>query len=298
MSRFNSPLRYPGGKAKLAPFIREIMEHNDLVGGEYVEPYAGGAGVALALLHERVASKVHINDADPCVFAFWKSVLAEPEAFCRRISKVRVCIEEWRRQRAVLADPEAHDRLDLGFSFFFLNRCNRSGIVAGGGPIGGIEQKGDWLINARFSKQELIRRIEAIASRASDIRLRGWDAGRYITDYLPKLGKRTLVYFDPPYYEKAERLYANFYQPDEHKDLAKMIQSRVKRPWVVSYDNAEAIRTAYEKRTSFQYRLQYNASTVCKGREIFIISDNLKMPNSSSVSSVDAALRMIGQTGT
>ena len=58
-NKLYSPLRYPGGKAPFAPFIAKVMEKNGLIGGHYLEPYAGGAGVALDIAasvdHERAA---------------------------------------------------------------------------------------------------------------------------------------------------------------------------------------------------------------------------------------------------
>jgi DNA adenine methylase len=78
-NRLYSPLRYPGGKAPFAPFIAKVMEVNGVAGGHYLEPYAGGAGVALDLLFQGHASHIHINDADPAVFAFWASVTQHSE---------------------------------------------------------------------------------------------------------------------------------------------------------------------------------------------------------------------------
>ena len=72
-NRLYSPLRYPGGKSRFAPFISELMKINDLVGGHYLEPYAGGAGVALDVLFHNVASHVHINDLDPALASFWNA---------------------------------------------------------------------------------------------------------------------------------------------------------------------------------------------------------------------------------
>lgn len=34
-----TPLRYPGGKAKLSEYVKEIIRANKLYDGEYVEPY-------------------------------------------------------------------------------------------------------------------------------------------------------------------------------------------------------------------------------------------------------------------
>ncbi|UVO87061.1 DNA adenine methylase [Bacteroides fragilis] len=52
-----SPLRYPGGKNKLSAFIAQICIEND-INGHYVEPYSGGASVALFLLLEGFVEKL------------------------------------------------------------------------------------------------------------------------------------------------------------------------------------------------------------------------------------------------
>jgi len=80
-----SPLRYPGGKAKLKPFFAELIKLNKLEGCTYVEPYAGGAGLALSLLNDGLAARVTLNDADPIIFAFWQAVLNDTDALCSLI---------------------------------------------------------------------------------------------------------------------------------------------------------------------------------------------------------------------
>lgn len=125
--RYVSPLRYPGGKAKLVGFVSELLNANALNGGPYVEVYAGGASVALALLVHGQVAHIHINDLDPSIHAFWHSVLNDTENLCRLIRNRRVSATEWHRQRAIQRMPGAHDHLELGFSTFFLNRTNRSG---------------------------------------------------------------------------------------------------------------------------------------------------------------------------
>ena len=44
--RFYSPLRYPGGKGKVANYFSKLFIDNNLDGGTYVEPYVGGGSVA------------------------------------------------------------------------------------------------------------------------------------------------------------------------------------------------------------------------------------------------------------
>lgn len=276
--RYVSPLRYPGGKAKLAPLVGELLALNGLVGGTYVEPYAGGASVALALLLRGAVSRIHINDIDASVYAFWHSVLTRTDELCDRIRRCRVSPAEWRRQREVHRSAARHELLDLGFAAFFLNRTNRSGIIASGGIIGGQHQTGRWKIDARFNKRELIGRIERIAVRANSISLHNEDAAALLRRLLPALSKRSFVYLDPPYYVKGtQRLYANFYNHNDHAQIAQLL-TKARVPWLVSYDDRPEIRTLYSKYRNAEYRLTYTARQRYEGRELLFFSKGLSIP--------------------
>jgi len=293
MSSYKTPLRYPGGKQRLWPFIHEILQVNSLVEAEYAEPYAGGAGVAMELLLRDHVSRVHLNDSCPAVYAFWHSILNDTERFCRKISRASLTVKEWKKQREVLRNRAGADRFDLGFAMFYLNRCNRSGIL-NAGVIGGLDQSGDWKIDARFPRNALITRIEVIASRKASIRIRNWDAERFLVDYIPRLSRNSLVYCDPPYYRKAERLYPDYYSASDHARIAKVIQSKVKVPWVTSYDYCDEIIEHYSKRSMINYQIQYNAAKAYKGSELFIFSDKTKLPTESRLPAVHEALVRTG----
>jgi DNA adenine methylase len=282
MSHHRTPLRYPGGKQRLAPFILELLNENGLCGGHYVEPYAGGAGVALELLLGNHVSHIHINDSSAQIYAFWRATIFHTEELCRMIAMASLNIEEWKMRREIVKNPSDYNELELGFSTFYLNRCNRSGVLSGG-VIGGLDQTGKWKMDARFSRNDLIRRIEAVASRGDSISVTNFDAERYIQEYIPELPDNTLVYCDPPYFEKSSGLYLNRYKRDDHARIAGVIQDRLPRKWVVSYDNAEEILNYYGLRRTFVYDLQYNASRVYKGKEVFIFSDDMTVPASSSL---------------
>lgn len=280
--RYVTPLRYPGGKAKLAPFIARLLERNGLAGGTYVEVYAGGASVAFALLLKGHASRVVINDVDPSIHAFWHGVLNETEALCRLIRNRRVSVAEWTRQRKIQKDPLNHDPVELGFSTFFLNRTNRSGIVCSGGMIGGVAQTGAWRLDARFNKTELIERIERIAEHRSRVKLHRKDAGQFLRDVMPTLPAESFLYLDPPYYVKGtRRLYANFYSHEDHASIAQ-IMARAKPSWLVSYDDQPEIRALYRSFRTRRYQLAYTARERCDGNEVLIFSNDLRIPNLSS----------------
>lgn len=292
MGIFKTPLRYPGGKQRLWAFLDEVLTNNNLTGGDYAEPFAGGAGIAMELLLRNRVSKIHLNDSCNGVYSFWYSILHETERFCRKISRASLSVDEWRKQREVFRHRENADRFDLGYAMFYLNRCNRSGIVTGG-VIGGLDQTGPWKIDARFSRNDLIGRIEAIAAQRNSIRIRNWDAERFLMKYIPRLPAKSLVYCDPPYFRKADRLYPNYYGPNDHERLAKVIQSAVKRPWLVSYDSCDEIIAHYTCRKRFSYMLQYNAAKAYKGSELFIFSDKAAIPVQSSLLAIQTALDAI-----
>lgn len=292
MPKFRTPLRYPGGKQRLTPFVAEILETNDATGCCYAEPYAGGAGVAMELLLDGRVRHVYLNDSSVHLYAFWHSMLSDPEAFCRKISRASLSLESWKRHRAVVRSPEDHDRTELGFSTFYLNRCNRSGILTAG-VIGGLQQLGKYRIDARFPRTELIKRVEAIATRKARISVSNLDAEKFMVDRVNALPKDTLVYCDPPYFERAERLYLNAYQPSDHARVSKTIQRRLKRPWIISYDSHAAIANLYSDRRMFRYSLQYSAIEAYAGTELFVFSDDLEIPKTSSLPYVADGLKRL-----
>ena len=273
-----SPLRYPGGKGKLTPFISRLLQLNDLQDGTYVEPYAGGAAVALELLVMGKVRRIHINDLNRSVHAFWRSVLDAPEALCRLIAETPVTMDEWHRQKAVQTDKDA-DTLTLGFSTFFLNRTNRSGIVNGGGVIGGLLQTGEWKIDARFNRADLIARIERIADYSSNITLHNTDAEKLIKRLSRSIAKKAFIYLDPPYYQKGQDLYLNYYEHDDHARLAQTMKSlRPEIRWMVSYDNHPEIRRLYRPFRQMTYALSYSAAERYQGSEALIFADGLTVP--------------------
>ena len=201
---FYSPLRYPGGKSKLTPYILETLKLNQLEGGTYVEPFAGGAAIAWYLLIQDHVENVYINDLNLSLYSFWHSVLNQPEQLCRLIEDTPVTIEEWYKQRNI-QKSNTSSLIEKGFSTFFLNRTNRSGIIKGG-VIGGMSQLGKYKLDCRYNKERLINLINEISVRKDRINLTNLDAVDFITEVLPTIDNKCLVNIDPPYYVKGKGL--------------------------------------------------------------------------------------------
>ena len=272
-----TPLRYPGGKGKLAAYIKVLLKENKLLDGEYVEPYAGGAAIAMELLFHEYVSRVHINDLSRPIYAFWKSVLCNTDQLCKLVHDTPLTLRSWDKQKKAFANQNDSDDLALGFATFFLNRTNRSGIL-NGGIIGGRDQTGEWKIDARFNRDTLTHRIEAIAKMKSRIQLTQMDALDFIKAHMPSWPAKTLIYIDPPYYEKGHGLYYDFYQPDDHEKVQRFItRELLRKRWIVSYDNVPAIRTLYKGYQKVTYVIGYSAYKARKGSEAIFFSDSLKV---------------------
>lgn len=272
-----SPLRYPGGKACLTNQIKNIIVFNRIVGIDYAEPFSGGAGLALNLLSNGYVSHLYLNDLDSAIFAFWSSAIEDTPEFCRLIRDTPVTIEEWHRQKQVLSHPADYSIIQLGFATFFLNRTNRSGILRGG-VIGGLHQNGIYKIDCRFNKNELIQRIESIASRRDDISLTRLDASEFILTVINKNPKKCFTFLDPPYYKKGNQLYFNTLSIRDHLELSKIISRKLKEPWVLTYDDVPEINSMYSSFHGIRYQINYTASVKQPGFEIMYHSPGLKMP--------------------
>lgn len=274
---FYSPLRYPGGKNKLAKFIALICEKNN-INGHYVEPYAGGASVALYLLMNDYVKEITINDLDRGIYAFWFSVLNETERFCRKIKNTEITVENWEKFKMIHSNYKNVNLFDLGFATFFLNRVNRSGIIDGG-IIGGRGQKGEYKIDCRFNKKDLIGRIRLIASYKKNINLYNIDALELIKKIQKRsINENTIFYFDPPYYLKGPSLYMSHYKKEDHSLVGQGIQKIKNYKWIVSYDNVPEIKKLYADFKKREYSFSHVAYEIREGKEILFFSNNLTIP--------------------
>ncbi len=275
MAKANSPLRYPGGKACLTSLITNVLKANRLVRPHYVEPYAGGCGLALSLLYGGFVSDIHINDLDTSIWAFWKSVLDHTEDLVKLIETTPISIPEWHRQREIQIAGDTSDPVSLGFATFFLNRTNRSGIIKSAGVIGGLAQNGNYKMDCRFNRTELAHRIRRVRKYRTRIHLYNLDAIE-LMDQSETFLKHTFFYIDPPYFKKGSSLYTSFYDFAEHGEVADAIM-RLEHPWILTYDNVDEIRNLYRNHRQFVFNINYSAQIKRVGTERLIASKGLRL---------------------
>lgn len=272
-----SPLRYPGGKTKLFPYMNKIIECNNLYNHTYIEPFAGGCGLAIALLQKNLVNNIIINDYDYAIYSFWYSILNETERFCNHIRQTEITVQQWDIQKDIYLHSNEHSIFDVGFATFFLNRTNRSGII-NGGIIGGREQQGKYLIDCRFNKNLLIKKIKSIASMSNRIQVLNLDVFDLIENVIIDMPiDTTFIYFDPPYVKKGQQLYKNFFEFEDHINLKESI-AQLRHKWLITYDNVKEIAQLYKNYNQNIININYSAGKNKIGTELSIFSNNLINP--------------------
>lgn len=267
-----SPLRYPGGKNKTYQYVKHLVIKNNIK--TYIEPFAGGAAVALRLLANDDVKQIIINDFDRGIYALWNSIVNNTNQLIKLIRETPITMTEWYKQKGIQNNKENAEELSLAFSTLFLNRTNFSGIIKGG-VLGGKNQDGKNKIDCRFNKENIIARIEKIASFGDRIKVFNYDAKDFIERVI-KHTRYSLTFFDPPYYDKGPDLYTNFYTHNDHVELARIIKSKMQnRHWILTYDIAHEIEKLYKNFGPQKYYLNYSIASPTKGQEFIFFSKKI-----------------------
>jgi len=256
-----SPLRYPGGKRRLASYIAETLVLNNLQPGLFVEPFAGGASVSLRLLLGGFVKSIGLGESDPLLASFWKIVFDDPQWLVNQIMAIPITVETWDRFRSMT--PRSHRERAL--ACLFLNRTSFSGILApGAGPIGGRSQTSAYKIDCRFPVEEICRRVLSISRAAEQVRfVNEGDWKETMEESLRTIqkGEDLCFYLDPPFYSQGRRLYSHYFEPEEHILLRDYLIS-MNTPWILSYDANDAILELYSSNgyRPKQVQVLYSAS--------------------------------------
>lgn len=247
-----------------------------MLGETYIEPFAGGAGLALKLLLNEDVSRIVINDFDPAIYSFWHSVLYETEAFCELIENAILTTNQWNLQHSIYLESDTSDPLTLGFATFYLNRTNISGVVKGG-IIGGQGQNGKYGLDARFNRQTLIEKIKTIASHKEQIVLLNLDARELLQPRQLRKFYKTFINLDPPYVKKGAQLYKNAFSESDHRELCELVK-QCRRKWIVTYDVCPLVADLYKSYRSSYLDVTYSIQASKKAKEYIFFSDTLVLP--------------------
>lgn len=272
-----TPLRYPGGKGVLKYFLANSVLNNNLKGGVIVEPFCGGSGATIPLLKSGIIEELWMNDASPLISSFWESLFFNTNELVKLIKETPVCMKTWNACKEVVDSPYKHDTLKLGFSSFFLNRTNRSGLLMGG-PIGGKNQSGPYLMQCRFNKEKLISRVLSVASLRDKVKIDNIDG----VDFLKKtesMVDSSLVFIDPPYVKQGYNIYRKYsFKKHDHVRLSEYIQ-RSKWKWIITYDDHQLVKDLYSGDAVQSMRIDYFSKKEKSNNEIIFAAQSCILPN-------------------
>lgn len=284
--RWVSPLRYPGGKARMTPFLTDlfVQQHGVLLDIEvWIEPFAGGAGAGLGLLDQGVITDLWLVERNPGLAAFWRTVAHDGERFAATVRSTTASMKTWHHSREVLAAREAGESVDddaLALAAFVVNRCSRSGMVNSKvGPIGGKGQSGRWTVESRWSPGSLADRIEHIARSGSGILIHEVDAIDYISELTGSgVEDEVFLFVDPPYVREGNGLYQHGMSMDQHQDLADALRS-CPAPWLLTYDDEPVVKDVlYPEERIIEYDIAHTANKQRIDREWAVLSDRTCFP--------------------
>ena len=221
-------------------------------------------------------------------------ILCGERYLLKLIEDTPLSVDEWRARKRIYDEQGDKYSLELGFAAFYLNRTNHSGILSNAGPIGGFDQTGNYLIDARFNRPELVRRVCDIAKYKSKIHLYNKDIRTFLEKYLPKYQERAFIYFDPPYYNKGKALYKNFFSPMDHQEIFERIKE-LNCPWLVTYDDVPEIREIYSSYSGKRYDLTYSLANNGKKSELMFLCDDALWPSKAELKEKRIAINLRGE---
>lgn len=273
MSRYLSPLRYPGGKASIAPALLA-----DLDAEIWFEPFAGGAGVGLRALFDGIVDELWLAESDPVVRGLWEWIIADVDSLASAVADLVPSLDLFYRSREIIAEANASAE-ELVLAGLVVNRCSRSGIIAGNvGPVGGASQSGKYTVAARFDPGALAARLRLLAPLTSRMRMVS-DDGVAALESLPDSGADddVVVFADPPYLGVGDRLYRDRMDLDAHRRLSGALAG-LGCEWMLTINDVPQVRDLYEWAEVGRVPVRYCATSARIAEEL-LISPSLSDPD-------------------
>lgn len=230
-----SPLKWVGGKAKLAPHLAgSIAAELDASGGDYIEPFLGGASVALALGPRPMI----LADANEELINFWQTIRENPSFWpVFQTMMADPSSEAYYEMRA--ADVSTWTSCHRAARFLYLNRLARSGIWR--------ENKSGGM-NVPYAKEvklpkDLKARLRSAAKTLGEAKIVREDFRKVIR----AAGPGDVIYADPPYDGGFAAYTAAGFGKQDQIDLASALRAATRRGvsiWT-SNANTDLVRELY-----------------------------------------------------
>ena len=279
-----SPLRYPGGKNKIAEQIAFMAPEFT----EYREPLVGGGSVYFAnrqlyANNSNVLSndkKYWINDLNYELYNFWDICQQDTDFIINKAI-------EWRNKylfqnkdnsngkelhRYLRQNLNVFNNKELAAAYFTLNRI----VFAGGTLVSGVTLQH---IDG-FKELDIKNHFNGISDILKGTRITNLDYSKVVQAD----GKDIYIFCDAPYYSATDSgLYGksdkwrNLHKMFDHQRFAntmKNITETTNHKWLATYDDSPIIRKMFSWANIIEFKLQYGGSKI--GNEIFI--SNFELP--------------------
>jgi DNA adenine methylase len=250
MKYLKTPLRYPGGKSRVAAMLIEKFPTSI---AEFREPFLGGASVALLFSQKYPDIPVWVNDKYEYLYNFWVTLQESGD----ELSDILVGIkednstEEKAKELFISAKEEISeaDSFRQAVLFWILNKCSYSGLTE----------------NSSFSPQASNQNFTTRGARhlkaVSEV-IQHWHITNYdYSDLLMDPGEddgEAFCFLDPPY-KISTYLYgtnAEMHKGFNHQHFAEVCAASPNR-WMVTYNNDNEIKEMFPNFHQEEFRITY-----------------------------------------
>jgi len=261
-----SPLRYPGGKTWLREavlrWLRSLPQPREL----FVEPFAGGASVGLAVANAQIVERIILAELDPEVATLWKVIFSGAwRKLTDRIDSFMVLRADVRR----LLASQSTDTIETAFRCLLRNRLQHGGVMAPGANLlkNGEANRG---LSSRWYPATLIDRISKLQSLRPMVEVIEGDGLALLTRFAEDAN--AVFFVDPPYQTNGigpgRRLYR--YADIDQKAVFSRLAD-VRGDFLLCYHDCSEIR-ALIRSYGFRFRSVVMRNTHHENRRELIIS--------------------------
>lgn len=265
MKEIKTPLRYPGGKSRVADMLVNMAPKFD----EYREPLLGGGSVFIKMKQKFQNANYWINDLFYDLYCFWNEIKNNKNEVINIVKKWKENYKDGRALYKYLCDNLfTFSPTERAAAFFVLNRITFSGTSCSGG----YSQES---FDKRFTDTS-IERAENISELLRGVKITNLDYERLLNED----GDNVFIFMDPPYYTATKSaLYGkngDLHKGFDHEKFANDVK-KCKHKWLITYDDCQYIRDLYKDYTIIPFELMYGMKNVTKnaemkGKEIMIIN--------------------------
>jgi DNA adenine methylase len=232
-----SPFRYPGGKSRFRARIIDWVRSYNFRPSVFVEPFAGGGSVSLAMAELNLTDRVVLAELDPDVASVWKVIMSTQAV---ELSQRIRAFSMNRKAAIAILEGEEIDPVSQAFRCLLRNRVQRGGIMAPGAGLLNSGENGNG-ISSRWYAETLASRIESIQKLRGKIDFIEGDGIEVLASF--RHSNTAVAFIDPPYFAEGKgagkRLYRLF---DVSAERVFYETNKFSGPAMLTYHRSALIR--------------------------------------------------------